>query len=71
MEEMKKPNHCIACTVTQCAHHADTTNYCVLDRIVVGTHEKNPTKTECVDCESFVLSAEKAKENCTGGSCAK
>ncbi|MBC2451313.1 DUF1540 domain-containing protein, partial [Clostridium saccharobutylicum] len=24
-----------------------------LEAIQVGTHEKNPTKTECTDCESF------------------
>ena len=59
MEE-KKPNHSIACTVTQCANHACTTNFCALDRIMVGTHEKNPTVAQCVDCESFILDASKS-----------
>lgn len=59
MEE-KKPNHSIACTVTQCANHACTSNFCALDRIMVGTHEKNPTVSQCVDCESFILDASKS-----------
>ena len=35
----RNPNHCIACTVQQCAHHCGSDNYCSLDRILVGTHE--------------------------------
>ena len=46
-------NKCIACTVTQCAHHCDTENYCSLDSIMVGTHEANPTQDQCTDCKSF------------------
>ncbi len=49
----KKPNRAIACTVSQCAHHAGTCDFCMLDRITVGTHEPDPTETRCVDCESF------------------
>ncbi|MGN1345451.1 MAG: DUF1540 domain-containing protein [Eubacteriales bacterium] len=67
MEE-KKPNHSIACTVTQCANHACECNYCVLDRIMVGTHEKNPTVPQCVDCESFVLDAAGSREKSCGSS---
>ncbi|MBQ2278087.1 MAG: DUF1540 domain-containing protein [Clostridia bacterium] len=69
MEE-KKPNHSIACTVTQCANHACTTNFCALDRIMVGTHEKNPTVSQCVDCESFILDASKScgSARCGGAS---
>ena len=47
-------NKCIECTVRQCAHHAGDTNYCVLDKVSIGTHEANPTMTECVDCLSFI-----------------
>lgn len=47
-------NHCIACTVEQCAHHCKNDNYCSLDRILVGTHEYNPTEDSCTDCKSFV-----------------
>ena len=46
-------NKCIECTVRQCAYHCDTENYCSLDRIMVGTHESNPTVEECTDCMSF------------------
>jgi len=48
-------NRCIKCTVQQCANHCDDKDYCSLDSIVVGTHEMNPTKKQCVDCESFIL----------------
>ena len=47
-------NECIQCTIQNCAYHADTTDYCTLDTIKIGTHEMNPTKKECTDCESFV-----------------
>lgn len=62
MEEIKKPNHAIACTVTQCANHAHTCNFCALDKITVGTHESNPTARQCTDCESFVLDSTKCKD---------
>lgn len=51
-----KANHCIACTVQQCAHHCGDADYCSLERIQVGTHEANPTEVKCTDCESFALS---------------
>lgn len=47
-------NECIQCTIKNCAYHADTTDYCTLDTIKIGTHEMNPTKKDCTDCESFV-----------------
>ena len=46
-------NKCIECTVKSCAYHCDTENYCSLDRILVGTHEANPTMDQCTDCKSF------------------
>lgn len=48
-------NSCIQCTVNNCKYHACETNYCTLDKILVGTHEQNPTKVECTDCESFAM----------------
>lgn len=48
-------NKCIECSVTQCANHSADEKYCALNKIKVGTHEKNPTVSQCVDCESFVL----------------
>lgn len=46
-------NKSIECTVQQCAHHCAGENYCSLDKILVGTHEKNPTMDQCTDCKSF------------------
>ena len=46
-------NKSIGCTVTQCVHHCKKENYCSLDQITVGTHEANPTKDQCTDCQSF------------------
>ncbi len=46
-------NKCIECTVQQCANHCADSNYCSLDRILVGTHEANPTMDQCTDCKSF------------------
>ena len=63
MEKTERtPNRAIACTVSECAHHAKSCDYCALDRIQVGTHEAHPTETKCVDCESFA---------CEGTSCGK
>ena len=46
-------NKCIECTVKSCAYHCENENYCSLDRILVGTHEANPTQDQCTDCKSF------------------
>ncbi|MBQ7329381.1 MAG: DUF1540 domain-containing protein [Oscillospiraceae bacterium] len=48
-----KANKSIECTVQQCANHCADSNYCALDRILVGTHEANPTADQCTDCKSF------------------
>ena len=50
---MNGKNESIQCTINNCAHHAQDSNYCSLDHILVGTHESNPTEKECTDCESF------------------
>ena len=46
-------NKSIECTVSECANPGSTENYCSLDRILVGTHEANPTMDQCTDCKSF------------------
>lgn len=51
----RNANESIRCTVVQCAHHCGDADYCSLGAINVGTHEMNPTKTECTDCNSFEL----------------
>ncbi len=55
MEQNCKANEAIKCTVTQCAHHCSSKDYCSLNSIQVGTHETNPTQVQCTDCNSFVL----------------
>lgn len=49
----KTKNDSIQCSIHNCVHHAGSVDYCTLDRIHVGTHEMNPTKKECTDCDSF------------------
>jgi len=68
--ETKKPNRCIACTVQQCVHHAENENFCSLDKIMVGTHEMNPTASQCTDCESFMVKSDSTCNTC-GKSSAK
>ena len=46
-------NKSIECTEHQCAHPWQKENHCSLDRILVGTHETNPTVDQCTDCKSF------------------
>lgn len=46
-------NRCVECTVSECANHCPSENYCSLDKILVGTHECNPTMEQCTDCMSF------------------
>lgn len=36
------PNQSISCTVNNCAHHCQDSNYCGLTSIRVGTHEAKP-----------------------------
>ncbi len=55
MQHSEHMNRCIGCTVQQCAHHAGKDNFCTLDKVSIGTHEKDPTEPQCVDCESFRL----------------
>jgi hypothetical protein len=56
---MDKANQSIGCTVWECKYHDDSQEYCSLDRIMVGTHEENPTQSECTDCESFEVRRER------------
>ena len=51
-------NESIKCTIKNCAYNAQSEDYCTLDAIKVGTHEMNPTKKECTDCESLVNKAQ-------------
>ncbi|MEA4965764.1 MAG: DUF1540 domain-containing protein [Oscillospiraceae bacterium] len=49
----EQANKCIACSVTQCSNHCGSDSYCSLQQIQVGTHEMDPTKSQCTDCKSF------------------
>jgi len=48
-------NESIGCSVTQCKFHSNSKEYCTLNKIMVGTHESNPTQIECTDCNSFAV----------------
>jgi len=50
-KSQNNPN--IECTVYNCANHSKNDSYCALSKIKIGTHESNPTKVECTDCQSF------------------
>lgn len=47
-------NRSVECSVTNCANHAGSVNYCSLDCVKIGTHEGNPTMDKCTDCKSFM-----------------
>lgn len=49
------PNQSIECSVTSCKNHCEDAQYCALSKIKVGTHEANPTVSECTDCMSFEM----------------
>jgi ribonuclease HIII len=46
-------NSSIKCSVVSCQYNEQSKEYCTLNQIKVGTHEKNPTEIACTDCESF------------------
>ena len=48
-----KANQSIQCSVVSCAHHCQDQQYCGLDSIQVGTHECDPSRDRCTDCQSF------------------
>ncbi len=48
-------NKSIECTVVSCKNHSCEANYCALDKIKIGTHECDPSKSQCTDCLSFEM----------------
>ena len=48
-------NKSIECAIDNCAYHCCCGDYCSLDKIKIGTHEVNPTKKACTDCQSFKM----------------
>lgn len=57
MKEQNYANHCIVCNVTSCRNHHSDKNYCTLEAIRVGTHEKGPSQPPCTDCQSFTAAS--------------
>ena len=47
------PNKAIKCSVVSFAKQCNNDQYCGLDSIRVGTHEKHPSMDQCTDCQSF------------------
>ncbi len=46
-------NTCIGCDVKNCAHHAGTSNYCMLEKINVRGETPVADCPECTQCGSF------------------
>ena len=44
-----------SCDQAEAILPSDSANYCSLERILVGTHEANPTMDQCTDCKSFQM----------------
>jgi len=55
MQNNLKANKSIECSINTCANHCSVENYCSLNKVVIGTHEANPTVTQCTDCMSFQM----------------
>ncbi len=51
----ERANMSIECSVKNCVHHCCERDYCNLDKIKVGSHECDPTKKQCTDCQSFQM----------------
>lgn len=58
MNNTEFENRCIACTVKSCKNHNETSDFCSLKKITVGTHEPRPAESVCTDCKSFQLRSE-------------
>lgn len=52
--ENRGANYSIRCTVSECANHCKSEEYCSLDCVYIGTHEANPTMDQCTDCKSYI-----------------
>ncbi len=55
-------NHSIKCSVDECQYHCGAEDYCSLNSVCIGTHESNPTKCQCVDCESFRVKNDSSRD---------
>lgn len=62
MNQKSNTNPSIACTVSNCTHHAKDQSYCTLNTIHVGCCGKEGTNCASTECDSF-------KACCDSGSC--
>lgn len=46
-------NQSIGCTVKDCRYHAQSKEYCSLEKIQVVNHHSPAETKECTDCGSF------------------
>ena len=51
-------NQCIACTVSSCKYPNEQSDFCSLEKITVGLHDKRPAEYPCTDCRSFQLKSD-------------
>ena len=52
-------NSSVKCSVTSCAWHAQSRDYCTKDRISVGCCGcSKPTSTDSTECASFVMATD-------------
>ncbi|MGI6497409.1 MAG: DUF1540 domain-containing protein [Oscillospiraceae bacterium] len=52
-------NASIKCSVSECAYHANSKNYCSLNEIQVGACKSHPTSSDCTECASFTSGSTK------------
>lgn len=46
-------NKSVECSVVSCKNHCGSQNFCSLDQIRIGSHERHPGQDACTDCLSF------------------
>ena len=46
-------NLSIGCVVSECKYHAQSSDYCTLEKIQVGKNDSFSSKKEDTDCNSF------------------
>ena len=55
----KEKNPSIQCEVSECKYHANTTDYCTLDQILVSRKEEVSQNSADTECGSFISDSDK------------
>ena len=55
----KETNPSIQCVVSECKYHANSSDYCTLDRIKVSRNEQVSQKSADTECGSFIAKGDK------------